>query len=638
VCGIAGKVYTDRSRPVDPRLVQRMLDTIRHRGPDDEGLWVNGHVGLGSRRLAIIDLSPRARQPMTNDDGSLHLVFNGEIYNFQALRADLERRGHRFRSDSDTETILRLYEDEGIKCLDRLWGMFALALWDARDGSLIVARDRLGKKPLFYHFNGEHLVFGSEPKTILQDPDVTAEADPSAIDHYLTYGYVPSPLSAFRGLRKLPPAHYLRLHEGALSVERYWTLRYSPKREEREDHLIEELGALLREAVRLRLIADVPVGALLSGGLDSSTVVALMRQVTSGRITTFSIGFEDADYDELRYAREVARRFDTDHHELVVRPNAVELLPRLVWHYNEPFADSSAVPSYAVCQMARRLVTVALNGDGGDESFLGYDRYQAARLGRLADALPRPLLAGVVHGASWLPHTDPKSRVHALRRFVEALGLERARRYARWMVVFDEETRRALCTPAFQSAVAGGTPLARLDALFASADGDGDAEAAASADVHLYLPDDLLVKMDIASMANSLELRSPFLDHRVVEFAAALPSRMKLRGTTQKYLVKALMRGVLPESILGRAKMGFAVPIDRWLRQELRQMTHDVLLDSRARQRGYFDPEGVRKLLEAHEAGQPRHRQLWALLMLELWHRTFIDQPCPVGPPDTCGV
>jgi asparagine synthase (glutamine-hydrolysing) len=611
-----------------------MTVTLRHRGPDDEGVWANGPVGLGSRRLAIIDLSARARQPMSNEDGSLWITFNGEIYNFQELRAHLKAKGHAFRSDSDTETILHLYEEEGVGCLQRLRGMFAFAIWDAGHRTLFLARDRLGKKPLFYYHDGRVFVFASEPKAILQDPRVRAEPDAEAIHHFLTYGYVPSPWSAFRGIRKLPPAHYLVVREGRVTTHRYWSLSYTPKRTGSEAALGEELIALLEEAVRLRLISDVPLGALLSGGIDSSTVVALMRRFTSGPVRTFSIGFDNPQYDELAYARQVARRFETDHHELVVKPDAVAVLPRLVWHYNEPFADSSALPSFSLCEMARGFVTVALNGDGGDEAFIGYDRYVGAVLAGWYDRIPASIRRAVLRCVGVVPRGVPKSPAYRLRRFAEALALDPRRRYGRWLTFFENSRKADLYTADFAARVGAVDSLALLEAAYEASDAPGFLEATVHADVQLYLPDDLLVKMDIASMAHSLEVRSPFLDHRVVEFAASLPPSLKLRRVTQKYLLKKAMNGILPDPVVRRKKMGFGVPIDQWFRHELRDMVYDLLLDGPARQRGYFRPDAVRRYLEEHVRGQASHHfRLWNLLMLELWHRTFIDQPCPAEPP-----
>jgi asparagine synthase (glutamine-hydrolysing) len=635
MCGIAGKLYLRSTENIDAASIRRMTAVLRHRGPDDEGLWVSGPIGLGSRRLAIIDLSALARQPMTNEDGTLRIVFNGEIYNFQELRSTLESKGHLFKSASDTETILHLYEDEGAECVQHLRGMFAFALWDNNRRTLLLARDRLGKKPLYYYYDGTILVFASQPNAILQEGRVPAEPNFEAIHHFLTFGYVPSPLSAFRGIRKLPPAHYLLVQDGRLTMHRYWSLRYTPKRVESEPALAEELLALLEEAVRLRLIADVPLGVLLSGGIDSSAVVALMRRITSGPVRSFSVGFTQPNYDELRYARQVAECFNTEHHEFIVKPDAISVLPRLVWHYNEPFADSSALPSFLLCEMAGRFVTVTLSGDGGDECFFGYDRYQATVLGDWFDMMPGPVRWAMAQATRFLPQSLPKSRMYRLRRFAEVLNMERRRRYGSWTSFFDAAAKRNLYTREFASFMANIDSHALLEAAFDVSDAPSFLEAAVSTDVRLNLPDDLLVKMDIASMAHSLEVRSPFLDHRVVEFAARLPSSLKLRRLAQKYLLKRALKGVVPDSILRRPKMGFSVPLGHWFRDELKEMAFDLLLDGRALQRGYFRPEAVRKYLQEHISGSAHHHsQLWNLLVLECWHRTFIDGARRTEPLD----
>ena len=638
MCGIVG-VLDRGGAQLAPEVAARMIGALRHRGPDRTGEFATNagtapSVWFGFARLSIIDLSAAADQPMTNEDGSIRIVFNGEVYNFESLREELERKGHTFRSAGDAETVLHLYEEEGVECLRRLRGMFAFALWDAREQTLFLARDRLGKKPLFYHDHGNLFLFASEPKAILQDRRIPATPHLESIHHYLTYGYVPSPWSAFTGIRKLPPAHYALVRGAAIDVHRYWTPRYEPKHQGSEAALGAELLTRLEEAVRLRLISDVPVGALLSGGIDSSTVVALMRRLTSGPVRTFSIGFEDPEYDELAYARVVAERFETEHHELVVKPRAIEVLPRLVWHYNEPFADSSALPSWYLCEMAKQFVTVALNGDGGDEAFAGYDRHLASMLAERYDRIPAPLRRTVARAAAFVPDGPPKSAIERLRRFAEALSLDPKRRYSRWLTTFDEDRKAELYTPEFGAEIGHRDSFAVLETAYQASDARNFLDATLNADLQLYLPDDLLVKMDIASMAHSLEVRSPLLDQEVVEFAASLPTSFKLRGFTQKYLLKKVMKGLLPDAILRRRKMGFGVPLDHWFRYDLREMAYDLLLDGRARARGYFRPEVIRRYLDEHVEGRARHHvRLWNLLMLELWHRIFVDQPCPAEPP-----
>jgi asparagine synthase (glutamine-hydrolysing) len=631
MCGIAGRWNFLSGAPVDPGAIRRMADLLAHRGPDADGLHVDGALGLGHRRLAIIDLSPGGRQPMTTADRRLWITYNGEIYNYRELRADLEARGHRFQSQSDTEVILAAYREHGVGCLTHLRGMFAFALWDSAERALFLARDRLGKKPLHYFVDRDGIAFASEPKAFLADPAFKPEPDLEAISHYLTYQYVPSPLSAFRGLRKLPPAHYLLVRDGRVTVERYWRLRYGEKRRLSEDEACEELRGRLREAVRLRLVSDVPLGAFLSGGVDSGAVVALMAQETGAPVKTFSIGFDEKEYDELAYARLVARRYGTDHHEVVVRPNAVEIFPKLVWHYNEPFADSSAIPTYYLAEVTRRHVTVALNGDAGDENFAGYERYLA---NALAARTPRVLRRTLAGAARLVPGGGKPRGLRARgKRFLEALAEPSERRYVRWMSHFHDALKAELCTGEFLEAAGradAGTVLLRA---FAASDAPDLIDRTLDVDVNNYLPDDLLVKVDIATMAHSLEGRSPLLDHRLMEFCASLPSHMKLRGRVKKYIFKRAVRDLLPPEIVDRPKMGFGVPLDHWFRRELRDMAYDLLTGPRARARGYFRPETVERLLGEHvQGGRSWHYQLWNLLMLELWHRMFIDDR-PVAAP-----
>jgi asparagine synthase (glutamine-hydrolysing) len=632
MCGIVGIVNTAGSHPVDSDLLTRMTESIRHRGPDDGGIWIEGPVGLGSRRLAVIDLSPKGHQPMTNEDGSLVIVFNGEIYNFQSLRADLAARGHQFRSDTDTETILHAYEEHGIDSLKLLRGMFAFAIWDRRRKSLFVGRDRLGKKPMYYRAGRESFSFASEPKALLQDRSFAAMANLNAIDAFLTLGYVPGEMSAFSGVSRLLPGHWMRLDGTGLTIEPYWKLRYTPKQAITKSEACAEATRVLDEAVRLRMISDVPIGAHLSGGIDSSFVVGMMSRHSSRPVRTFSIGFDDPDYSELVYARQVAEAFGTEHHELVVKPDTASILPKMVWHYNEPFADSSALPSFYLCQMTRTAVTVALNGDGGDETFLGYDRYRAMMLADRWSSVPPTARALVARTARAMKPGSQKSTTERARRFAAGLDQNPSQRYASWMTLFDRTAKEALYSDEFRSSVNIGESAAAITRSFDCSDATNVAERAAHTDSKTYLPDDLLVKMDIASMAHSLEVRSPLLDHVVVEFAASLPLELKLRGSIQKHLLRELMRKEFPPDVLRRKKMGFAVPIDRWFRGELHDMAADILLDGRARARGYFRSEAVSRLLNEHVRGVGRHpAKLWALLVLELWHRTFIDQRCPVS-------
>lgn len=609
-------------------LIRRMGELLAHRGPDGEGVYVDGPVGLGHRRLAIIDLSSAGQQPMHNEDDTVWITFNGEIYNFQELRDDLLKRGHRFQSKTDTETIIHLYEEHGVDCLKRLRGMFAFAIWDARARTLLLARDRLGKKPLYYLAGASGIVFASEPKAFLADPGFEPQPNLEAISHYLTYQYVPSPYSAFQGVRKLPPAHYLLVKDGKIAIERYWKLRYRDKRELTEDEACEELLSRLKEAVKRRLVSDVPLGAFLSGGIDSGAIVALMADQTCLPVKTFSIGFEEKTYDELPYARLVAQRYGTDHHEFIVRPQAAEILPKLVWHCNEPFADSSAIPTYYLAQLTRQHVTVALNGDAGDENFAGYDRYIANLLAARYERIPHPLrrLLETVVRAS--PSSFGSRTILARgKRFFEALAEPRERQYAHLVSHFYPALKAELCTEEFLDAARGKDSVALLLDVYRVSDAPDLIDATLDMDVNTYLPDDLLVKVDIATMAHGLEARSPMLDHEFMEFCASLPSRMKLRGRVKKYILRQAFRGLLPSEILERPKMGFGVPIEEWFRQDLGDMARDLVLSPRALERGYFRPRVVQRLLDEHTRGARNwHYQLWNLLMLELWHRTFIDR------------
>jgi len=621
MCGIAG--FLTR-KPADRALLARMCEVIEHRGPDDEGSLVEGGLALGMRRLAIIDLDS-GRQPIWNEDETVAVVFNGEIYNHAQLRAELDAAGHRFRTRTDTECLVHLYETEGLNFVRRLRGMFALALWDRQRQRLVLARDRVGKKPLVYRVDQNGIRFASELKSLLQDPSVERTVDPLALHHYLTYQYVPAPWTIFEGIRKLSPGTTLVYENGNVTVDRYWQLSYEPKTTGTEAAAVEQLRDLLIDATRVRLMSDRPLGAFLSGGLDSSLVVAAMSEVGTGPVKTFSIGFAEKRFDERSHARVVAEHFGTEHHELVVTPDASEILPRLVWHYDEPYADSSAVPSFHLARMTREHVVVALNGDGGDECFGGYTRYAAALQSRrfgLSSATTR-------WAASWLDRALPDRERGTLygkaKRFVRVLAQEDARRYASMISYFDTEEKSKLYTPEMRAAVDAVDSYELIDQSLEEPGACDFADRLLRLDVETYLPGDLLVKMDIATMASSLEARSPFLDHHVMELAASLPSSWKIKATSGKRILKQLARGWLPDQIIDRPKKGFGVPLSRWLRTDLRDMVHDTLTDSLARSRGYFEPAEVDRLIREHDTGQDHGPKRWALLMFELWHRMFVD-------------
>src|SRR5215212_7029051 len=595
MCGIVGYVNLD-GRAADRALLGRMNEAIHHRGPDEDGYYLKEHVGLAMRRLAIIDLSG-GQQPISDEDGTAWIVYNGEVYNYREVRKELEARGHRFHTDCDTEVVLHAYLEYGADCPKHLRGMFAFAIWDGRRRELFVARDRVGKKPLLYAKTADSFVFGSEFSALLLHPSVGREVDRGAINDYLSFMCVPAPLTAYRDIRKLEPGHSLTLKSDCeVKTERYWQPDFSKKIKITEEEAGERALELLREAVRVRLMSEVPLGAFLSGGIDSSTVVALMSEASPAPVKTFSIGFEEQDFSELHHARRVAEYVGADHHEFVVRPDALEVLPTLVEHYGEPYADSSAIPTYYVARETRKHVTVALNGDGGDECFAGYERYAAMRLSERYRRLPGVLRERVIRQAlELLPISELRpSRARKVRRFLRAASLPPVERYLSWVGIVQRDAKDELYTDEFNEEVGGRDASAWLRPWFARANGAGVVDAALLADTMTYLPNDLLVKVDIASMAVSLEARSPFLDHHVIEFAASLPENLKLRGLTTKYLLKRVLKKLLPAENLKRSKMGFGVPIGHWLRGQMQPFLRETLLSEKSLARGLFRPEVVR--------------------------------------------
>ncbi|HEY5446174.1 MAG TPA: asparagine synthase (glutamine-hydrolyzing) [Pyrinomonadaceae bacterium] len=626
MCGIVGLVRND-GKPIDEGLLARMNEAIRHRGPDEDGFYVNGSVGLAMRRLAIIDLKS-GQQPIHNRDRTAWIVFNGEIYNYLELREKLEKLGHTFYTNSDTEAIVHAYDQYGSDCPKHLRGMFAFAIWDERTQELFLARDRVGKKPLLYAEVNGQLVFGSEFSAILLHPDVSKEIRPEAIDCYLSFMCVPAPLTAYRAIKKLEPGHSLRWRKGELKTERYWQPDFSKKLDIGEEEAGERAIEILRDAVKVRLMSEVPLGAFLSGGIDSSAVVALMSQESSEKVKTFSIGFEEQDFSELQHAKRIAEHVGADHHEFIVRPDAVEILPMLVEHYGEPYADSSAVPTYYVARETRRHVTVALNGDGGDESFAGYERYIAMGLTEKYRKVPAFFRESLIKEAVNRIPTSPirKSTVNSAKRLLEVVSKPRVNRYMHWMSVFNEGLKEPLYSEAFREQTDRAFAASFLDTWFKKANGNGPVDTLLLTDLMTYLPNDLLVKVDIATMAVSLEARSPFLDHHVIEFAASLPERLKLRRLTTKYLLKKVLRRLLPAENLDRRKMGFGVPIGHWFRGKMQPFLREVVLSDKALRRGFFKPEVVKQLVEQHTRSERDYsHQLWTLLMLELWFLRFID-------------
>lgn len=630
MCGIAGMALTGGA-PVDPAVLEAMGERLAHRGPDDSGTWLRdggrASLGLAHRRLSIIDLSPLGRQPMASADGGLRVTFNGEIYNFMELRGELQKLGHHFKSRTDTEVLLYAYRAWGLDFVKRLRGMFALALWDEAEQRLVLARDRMGQKPLFYHQDAGGICFSSTLWSLLASPRVPREPDPGAIDLYLTYQYVPTPKSAFAGIAKLPPGHILVWTPQGSRLERYWALDFSRKRRPADlERACGELLEVLGEATRLRMISDVPLGAFLSGGMDSSVVVALMSRLAPEAVGTFSIGFAEQSFNELDYARMQAERWKTDHHEFVVEPHAIEILPGLARMFGEPFADSSAVPTWYVSRETRRHVTVALNGDAGDENFAGYDRYLAfALISRLRPLLrlgARPLLALLRP----LPESTARvSKLKRLKRAAQALTLPPGLEYLQFMLHFDQEAKARVLCGDFRRAAAGSDPYGLFERLYASTTGPDPVDRILEADMRSYLLDDLLVKVDVCSMAHALEARSPMLDHKLIEHVAALPSSFKLHGRTGKYLLKEAARGLVPDEIISRPKMGFGVPIGAWFRGQLKDYVRDMLLSTEALSRGVTERAGVERLIDEHQSGRLDHAyRLWSLLMLELWFRQVV--------------
>ena len=623
MCGIAGIVDAGRGGLAEESILRRMCDVIAHRGPDDEGFYVSGGVGLGMRRLSIIDLST-GHQPISNEDGTVWIVFNGEIYNFIELRDELRARGHVFRTNTDTEAIVHLYEAFGSDCVRRLRGMFAFAIYDVRNKSLLLARDRLGKKPLHYAFHGERLLFGSEIKSLLEAASELAEIDRDGLLNYFYFGYIPDPQSAFRKIRKLPPGHILEFRDGSIKTEKYWDLpAYGSSEKISEEECLEELERRLTEAVRVRLISDVPLGALLSGGVDSSIVVGLMAKATSQPVKTFTIGFDRAEFDETHYARQVARTFATDHHELILKPDVVGTLEKLTPMLEEPFADSSMLPTYYVSCLAREHVTVALSGDGGDELFAGYTRYtrllQRNKLGRLPKWMGRLYRDQIFHRA-------PSFKG---RRFLFNMSLPFRDRYIDDVSHFPVlgRERELFSSDFLEWAESAPSPLDLFRNYFDDAPAKDPVSRLLYLDTKTYLPFDILTKVDRMSMATSLEVRVPMLDHVFVEWVAGLPVSMKLRDFNGKYILKKLAERIgVPREVLYRKKSGFAMPLVHWMRKELKRDLVDILLEPRTLERGYYSRGAVGKLVEEHTSGRrDRSHEIWLLLMLELWHRNFLE-------------
>ncbi len=625
MCGIAGFISNGvEDRPGRAAVLDSMCRVITHRGPDEQGAAVVGRAALGMRRLSIIDLAT-GQQPIYNTDRTKLIVFNGEIYNYRELKKDLESRGYKFKTNSDTETIIHAYDEWGVECLKQLRGMFAFAIWDEREQTLFAARDRVGKKPLFYSVANGELVFGSEMKSLLEHGRIAREIDAGALDAYLTFGYVPEELCIFKGVNKLAPGHFLIYKNGEVRTERYWDFDFGGEPlHETEDEIAGDLLDQLREAVEIRLISEVPLGAFLSGGVDSSAVVGLMSRIMDKPVKTFSIGFNEDSFDELKYARLAAKHFKTDHHEFILTPDFVDIVDDLVWHFDEPFADSSALPTYMVSKLAREHVTVVLSGDGGDELFAGYTRYVIDRGRSGLDRLPKAIRKNLVRPISEaLPHGARG------KNYLFNISLDAAGRYIDSISHFNGPRKERLYSKGARSKMNGS--FARGERLYreisSNLDSDDAVENLLYLDSKTYLPGDILTKVDRMSMASSLEARSPLLDHKLIEYATRIPSRLKLNGRETKYIFKKAISGFVPGEILNREKQGFGVPIGEWINQQMKERILGDLSDRRSIERGYFDPKYVELLINEHSRGRRDHSHaLWTLWMFELWHRRYIDR------------
>lgn len=600
-----------------------MNESLRHRGPDDEGIFVGPGIGLGHRRLSIIDVAG-GHQPISNEDGTIWVLLNGEIYNYPELSAELSSRGHQFTTKSDTEAIVHLYEDYGEECFAKLRGMFAIAIWDSRERKILLARDRVGKKPLYYYVDRNRLIFGSELKAVLAADGLPRTIDPLAVCDYFSFSYIPAPKTVYKNIRKLQPAHYLVVSRSGLRETEYWKLSFSNVKNYSEDEWCELIRQQLCEATRIRLMSEVPLGAFLSGGVDSSSVVAMMSRLMDRPVTTCSIGFSADKYDESEFARQIADQFRSDHHEETVEVNALDVLDKLAWHYDEPFADSSAVPTYYVSKVARRQVTVALGGDGGDENFAGYRRYIFDRAeNQLRSYLPESLrrtvfgpLGRMYPGLAWAP------RPLRAKATFQSLARTPLEGYFNSISVFRPDEKPRLFTPEFRQQIADYDSLEVLRRHYESADTTDPLSRIQYVDIKTYLPDDILTKVDRASMAVSLELRAPILDHRFMELVASIPSDLKLRGRTGKYIFKKAMEPVLPKDILYRPKQGFAIPLDQWFRRELKDVAYQLIIENN--HGGILDTRYLKHIWKQHQAGIfDRSAYLWTVLMFRKWQQVF---------------
>ena len=617
MCGITG-ILNFNDNVVDKLLLKRMTDTISYRGPDGEGYYIDKNVGLGHRRLAIIDLSDAGKQPMSNQDCSVWIVFNGEIYNFQELRNDLEGKGYRFVSNSDTEVIIHAYEEYGVDCVGFLRGMFSFAIWDVNKKQLFLARDCVGKKPLVYYKDDDRFVFASEIKAIIEDKIINREISQEALSHYLSYGYIPAPLTIFKSIFKLLPGHYMIIdNKGNITIKQYWNLQFKETNFS-EDYYCKKTLELLEESTKIRMFSDVPLGAFLSGGVDSSAVVAMMSKNSEQPIKTFSIGFEGQEFNELPHARIIAEKFNTDHKEFIVKPDAIKILPQLVRYYNEPYADSSALPSYYLAQLTQKHVTVSLNGDGGDENYAGYDRIKAMNVLKIYKKVPKFARRIINYSVEKLPE---KRIIKSAKRFTNASNYDVNDSYYSFLNMFSDREKDALLQT---NKYYDSSKIMKDEFNKCSSNILGN--KILYFEIKRYLSDDLLIKIDIATMANSLEARSPFLDHKMMEFTATIPFNLKVKRLKQKYILTKALKHIIPKKILNRKKQGFVVPINSWFRNDLKNYSYDLLNSNEFKSRNLFDYYQVNKLLDEHQSNRDHKHKIWSLLWLELWFREFIDK------------
>ena len=636
MCGICGVVSFYPTTAVEEEVVRRMNQTLYHRGPDDEGYYQDAQASLAMRRLSIIDLHT-GKQPISNEVGTIWTVYNGEIYNFRQVRSQLEELGHTFRTQTDTEIIVHAYEEFGDACVTQFNGMFAIALWDSYQKKLLLARDRLGIKPLYYYEGHDKLVFGSELKSLLAHPNVPRNIDLTALDLFLTLEYIPAPRTIFQDIYKLMPGHTLNLERGKVSVSQYWEVPYNPLHID-NGQCAEHLETLIKDAVKIRLMSDVPLGAFLSGGIDSSTIVGYMSQLMAEPVQTFSIGFEDDTYNELSFANAVAKHFQTNHHYEVLKPDIAVLAEQLVRHHDEPFADTSIIPTYLVSKLAGKEVKVVLSGDGGDELFAGYDTYLAQRLDRYYGLLSGSLRRDFFPAFAKLlpPQPEKKGMINKIKRMIEGGALDPSLQHTRWMTFLTPSDRMALYQPDLYDSVGNQVSSFIFSNYFKKASRFDSLAQQQFVDIKTYLTDDILTKVDRMSMALSIEARVPLLDYRIVEFALNLPPHLKLNGSRTKVILRNAVKGLLPDIILNKPKQGFSIPMKQWLRDSLKELMLDLLSKESVQRRGYFNPAVVSKWVEEHlrESANHSHR-LWALMVLEMWHR---NEAAPASIPHRISI